>query len=377
MLPKPRLINWPRALVMAADPMEPVRVLVTGVGGRSVGHQILSALRRASRAYWIVATDMEAFSFGLYMADARYLVPAATDPDYLRALCEIVRRERVEVVLPGTEAELRVLSASRAVFESLGCALVASPGEIVERCLNKATLYEWLASHGYGVPRTADREHWRELAAEVGYPLVGKPAENSGGSRGVCLLADEHEVWAFLAENGRTRTPVVFQEYVGAGESEYTVGVLIDRDGGVIDSIVLHRKLIGVSLGLSRMIDGRSYELSTGYSQGVIETEPQLSALCETLAQEIGIRGPANVQLRLDRGAAKIFEVHPRFSGTTSIRAECGFNEPDVLIGSLLLGERAQRIDYRRNVAAIRAFQNVIVPIAEMSAVAGFSAKQG
>jgi carbamoyl-phosphate synthase large subunit len=150
------------------------------------------------------------------------------------------------------------------------------------------------------------------------------------------------------------------------------VGVLIDRDGELIDSIVLHRKLVGLSLGLSRVIDGRSYMLSTGYSQGIIETHPQVAEVCEALAKEIGIRGPANIQLRLDDDEAKIFEVHPRFSGTTSIRAECGFNEPDVLIGSFLLGQGSGRIHYQRDVAAIRAFQSVIVPISEMPAVQGF-----
>jgi carbamoyl-phosphate synthase large subunit len=353
--------------------MEPViRVLVTGVGGRSVGHQVLSALKRANRKYWVVATDTDAFSFGLYLADARYLVPAANHPDYVPALCEIIQRERVQVLLPGTEAELRVLAASRAALERIDCLLISSPSEIVDQCLDKARLYRWLAAKGYGVPRTADPDHWRELAVDVGFPLVGKPTETSGGSKGVALLADEKEVCTFLTENARTKTKIVFQEYVGSPESEYTVGVLIDRDGELIDSIVLHRKLIGLSLGLSRVIDGRSYMLSTGYSQGIIETHPQVAEVCEALAKEIGIRGPANIQLRLDDDEAKIFEVHPRFSGTTSIRAECGFNEPDVLIGSFLLGQGSGRIHYQRDVAAIRAFQSVIVPISEMPAVSGF-----
>src|SRR4030095_1337726 len=105
--------------------MQPVlRVLVTGVGGRSVGHQILSALKRANRKYWVVATDTDAFSFGLYVADARYLVPAANHPDYVPALCEIIQREKVQVLLPGTEAELRVLAAFRTALGGVRCVLV-------------------------------------------------------------------------------------------------------------------------------------------------------------------------------------------------------------------------------------------------------------
>ena len=34
-----------------------------------------------------------------------------------------------------------------------------------------------------------------------------------------------------------------------------------------------------------------------------------------------------------------MFEINPRFSGTTSIRAMVGYNEPDVLMRRHLLGE--------------------------------------
>ncbi|MEA2236555.1 MAG: carbamoyl-phosphate synthase large subunit [Thermoanaerobaculia bacterium] len=350
--------------------MEPiVCVLVTGVGGRSVGHQILTALKVAKTQYRIVATDASDFSFGLYIADARYVVPSASDPGYLPAIIEIVRREKVQVVLPGTQAELQLLAAHTRELDEEGCRLIASAPEVVDLCLNKGKLYEWLSANGYGVPRSAGPAAWKELAAAAGFPLVGKPTEDSGGSKGVALLADEEEVEQFLHDSARSRTDVVFQEYVGSAESEYTVGVIIDKNGRVVDSIVMHRNLVGLSLGVKRVIDGRVYALSTGYSQGFIETHPAIAEACETVAVAIGIRGPANIQLRLDGEAVKIFEIHPRFSGTTSIRAECGFNEPDVLIKNYLFGESQGRIAYQRDVAAIRAFQTVIVPRSDMQAV--------
>lgn len=346
-----------------------VCVLVTGVGGRSVGHQILTALKRAKNSYRIVATDASDFSFGLYIADARYVVPPASDPGYLPAILEIIRRERVQVILPGTQSELQLLASHRQELQDEGCILIASSRAVVDLCLNKATLYEWLSAKGYGVPRSADVAGWRELVAASGFPIVGKPTEDSGGSKGVALLADEEEMEQFILDNARSRTDIVFQEYVGSAETEYTVGVLIDKDGALIDSIVLHRNLVGLSLGLKRTIGGRVYALSTGYSQGYIETHPAVAAACESVAMAVGIRGPANIQLRLDGDAVKIFEVHPRFSGTSSIRAECGFNEPDVLIRNYLFGESSGRLSYERDVAAIRAFQTVIVPRSAMGAV--------
>jgi len=65
----------------------------------------------------------------------------------------------------------------------------------------------------------------------------------------------------------------------------------------------------------------------------------------------------------------EIFEVHPRFSGSTSIRAQVGFNEPDLLIRNYIHGEPIGRQTYLTDVAAIRAFANEIVPAAELEAI--------
>jgi carbamoyl-phosphate synthase large subunit len=117
------------------------------------------------------------------------------------------------------------------------------------------------------------------------------------------------------------------------------------------------------------MIDGHRYTLSSGYSQGFIIKHTLIQEYCEYLAMKLGMRGPANIQCRLVGDEVKVFEVHPRFSGTTSIRAMVGFNEPDILIRNYLFNESFDRLNYQTNVAAIRAFQNLIVPISEINAV--------
>ena len=55
-----------------------------------------------------------------------------------------------------------------------------------------------------------------------------------------------------------------------------------------------------------------------------------------------------NVQCRFVDDTLYPFEVNPRFSGTTYIRALMGFNEPDLLIRHHVLGEPlAERVEYR------------------------------
>jgi carbamoyl-phosphate synthase large subunit len=126
--------------------------------------------------------------------------------------------------------------------------------------------------------------------------------------------------------------------------------------------------LAGLSLLTARSIAERRVALSTGYSQGFIIKNAEIQSFCERLAVQLDSRGPLNIQLRLDRGTRKplVFEIHPRFSGTTPIRADVGFNEVDVLLRNLLFGESFGRFNYRTNVAAIRAFEHVIVPVDQL-----------
>jgi len=344
-------------------------VLVTGVGGRSVGHQILTALKILGDKYRIVVTDADTFSAGLYQVPARYVVPRASAINYVEAIRSIIVKESVDVVIPGTEAELYTLAKHREILTDLGCTLIANPTSVIDLCRNKAVLYDWLKIHSLAVPKTVRAKDYQELVAEVGWPIVGKPTEGTGASRDVAILCNDIEVRNYVAEAETTNIKIIFQEYIGSQDEEYTVGVMISKHGEAIDSIVVHRKLIGLSMGSQRTIKGLHFALSTGYSQGSVIKHEEIQSFCENLACKIGIIGPANIQLRLHQGKAVIFEVHPRFSGTTSIRALVGFNEPDVLIRHFHLGEEFGRLNYQYDVAAIRSFHNTIVPLSVMVAV--------
>ena len=203
------------------------------MGGRSVGHQVLYALSLCSEKYRIVACDAAPFSFGLYRADASWLVPPARSEEYLPAIRRLVEKEQIEIVLPGTQPEVLVLAGNR---DSLGSAVsvIVNPTDVVQLCQNKKTLYAWLEREGVVVPPTVSGENWRELVRAVGFPIVGKPILDTGGSRDVAILISEEEVMDYLRLQPTDQ--VVFQQYVGSPEEEYTVGVLMSREGAVIDS---------------------------------------------------------------------------------------------------------------------------------------------
>jgi carbamoyl-phosphate synthase large subunit len=79
---------------------------------------------------------------------------------------------------------------------------------------------------------------------------------------------------------------------------------------------------------------GSFLAISSGITQGEISTFTPVLDACRRIAEALGSRGPLNIQGRWDGSNFMPFEINPRFSGTTSMRAMAGFNEPVLLIRS-------------------------------------------
>jgi carbamoyl-phosphate synthase large subunit len=326
-----------------------VRAMVTGVGGGGHGEQILKALRLGATPYHIFGSDMSPFSSGLAAVDEPCLMPPASDPGYIDTLLQLCRAQGIEVLFHGSEPELKAISAARGAFAQAGVLVPINPAEVIATCLDKVRTMEALAGAGFAVPAyRAVRS--LEDAAEFEYlPAVLKPSVGGGGSANLFLVQDREELLACARQLLSIYPEFIAQEYVGTPEDEYTVGVLTDLDGKLLNSIAIRRSImsalsnrIKVKNRTARDELGPVLAVSSGVSQGRIGRYPEVTAQCEQIALALGARGPLNVQCRLVDGVVHAFEINPRFSGTTSLRAMVGYNEPDVLVRCHLLGEEIE-----------------------------------
>ena len=186
------------------------------------------------------------------------------------------------------------------------------------------------------------------------YPVVFKPNIGGSGSTDVFIVQNSDEL-ILLSKYILTIYPsFIAQEYIGTKDNEFTVGILISMDGEVINSIAVKRMIM---CGLSNKIKvenrtknkklGKYLAISTGITQGEIGRFPEVTRQCEDIALKMGCRSAVNIQCRLVDGKVYVFEINPRFSGTTSFRAMVGYNEPDILIRKYILNEKIEKyFDY-------------------------------
>lgn len=335
-----------------------IPVLITGLGGGGFGMETLKALRLSELPYFFIGADITRMSFGLPNADRSYVVPPAIDPGYLDAIMNVVRENNVRILLPGSEPELTAISSNREAFAAAGVTLGINAHPVIELCMNKFSLMEKLRGKGYAVPATFLISSPDDIEKVSIYPVVCKPHIGGGGSQNVFLMQDRKECGLIAQYLLGYLDSFIVQEYVGDPESEYTVGVLSDGDGAIVDSIAVRRFLGSAMSSRMRMPNrtgrqdlGDVLVVSSGISQGSIGRFPDVTGFCEGVAADIGSRGPINIQCRAYRGEIYIFEINPRFSGTTYFRALAGFNEPDLFIRKQCLGQDIHgRIGYREGV---------------------------
>lgn len=314
-------------------------VLIAGVGGASLGTEIIKCLLQFPRYYTIYACDISPLAYGHYVdgLEATFLVDAA---NYVQEVTEICQQHAIRYILAGAEQPLQLLNNSIDLLKSLDITLASNEPELIRILTDKEATFRHLQELAIPTPSTK-RIHREADLVDFPFPCVIKPALDSGGSAFVFLCADAQEAWLYanyLLTHGRI--PLA-QEYITLDDGgEFTIGVLSLPDGSVFGSIAL-RRLFPTKLSIASKTSVGL--ISSGYSQGYIDHFPELCQQAETIASKLGSIGPINIQGRVHDGQLIPFEINPRFSASTYLRALAGFNEINIYLQFLITDSIAPR----------------------------------
>lgn len=317
-----------------------IRVMVTGVAGGSIGEQVCKALRLGRWQYEITATNMTMGPAFVVKAENYETLPPVTDSRYLESILALVDKHRIEFIIPGSDPELTFLSKCRETISRTGVRLLINADPVIALCLDKFMSFKFLTAHGFRVPAMFvgdDRTVVDSISG--GPPWIVKPTLGGGGSAFTFIAQDQAELTFFVEYLLRQGYQPLIQEYVGNAENEYTVGVMHSPKGDFFGAVALRRQILsGLSnrfvlpnrTGRSKL--GTKLAISSGISQGnLVDFKPVLIA-AKDIATCLGSAGPINIQGRWDGNQFVPFEINPRFSGTTPMRAMGGINEPELLI---------------------------------------------
>lgn len=322
-------------------------MLVTGSGGAgTLGREIVKSFLMIPESYEIIATNSNPLDLGINNEVKRYTIPNSSSPDYIEKLLEICIKENVQAIAPGSEPETEIVSKNSNLFSEKNVATLTNKHELVKLCNDKSSLSKFLSSNGIKSPQTYDIENMSEINASD-YPLLIKPTIGSG-SRNVFVVENLEELTFFTKYLTKQKIIPIIQEYI-SGNDEFSIGVLYCDNGKLKTSIAMRRNLHnGLSTrSVTKTKKNESLIVSSGISQGFFDDFSEIREKAEEIAAKLNSDGPINIQCRMKDDELYVFEINPRFSGTTSARTLVGCNEPDILTKFRLLGEIPEKISYR------------------------------
>ena len=329
-------------------------ILIAGIAGASLGTEILKCLNLTGK-YTVYGCDVAGFAYGHYSAgfEKTFLID---ERGYTEAVMNICKRYQINLVIPGAEEPMVILNENSAVLKEESIHLLGNTPEIVKTFSDKNRTFALLGELGFPVPKTVVYTDAGGLK-EMPFPAVVKPSVGSGGSSFVFFSqhAEEAQIYSeYLIRNGKA--PVI-QEYIPDDEGEFTVGVLHRPNGEYAGCLALKRAFPNKLSVHARYKNGL---ISSGYTQGLIDDFPHVERTARDIAGAVKSRGPLNIQGRVRKSVFMPFEINPRFSASTYLRAMAGFNEIDWFIESLYSGEIPVNPDIKHGYY-LRSFTEVFV----------------
>ena len=192
-----------------------------------------------------------------------------------------------------------------------------------------------------------------EFIREFNFPLVVNPREGYASLHFYIVHNTEELDYALHTIQKYGWHPII-QEYLNGTMQEFTSGVTIDKNGSYVMSSISLRKLPK---------SGQTYK-------AIVDSFDQIRKSAENITQKVGARGPVNVQAKFDGSQAKVFEINPRLSATTPIRAAAGINEPDILFRNNVLDERVRVTEYEK-MLCLRYWNEIYVKMGTYQELSG------
>lgn len=126
------------------------RLLVTGAG-TGPSENLIRSLRAGDPSLVVAGCHHDRFALKNSAADARYLIPVPAHRDFARALCRIVARAKIDLLIPTSDADVLRLARMRRV---LGRRVFLPRTRVIELCQDKYRLTAFLRSRGVPAPLT-------------------------------------------------------------------------------------------------------------------------------------------------------------------------------------------------------------------------------
>lgn len=319
------------------------KVLIIGSGPIIIGQacefdysgtQACKALRALGYRIVLVNSNPATIMTDPEMADITYIEPLN---EY--ALTEIIKKERPDALLPNlggqTALNLSLQLAKKGVLDEYGVKVIGVNIDAIERGEDRVAFKETMNRLGIEMPKSTavnSVEDAEQVAAELGYPVVIRPAYTMGGTGGGLVYnVEELRTVAGRGLSASIVNQVLVEESV-LGWEELELEVVRDAKNQMITVCFIENvDAMGVHTG-----DSYCTAPMLTISQ---DLQKRLQKHAYAIVEAIEVIGGTNVQFAHDPKTDRIvvIEINPRTSRSSALASKAtGF--PIALVSAMLAG---------------------------------------
>src|SRR5512146_419378 len=310
------------------------------------GTQACKALRSLGYKIVLVNSNPATIMTDPGMADSTYIEPLN---EY--ALTEIIKKERPDALLPNlggqTGLNLSSLLAKKGVLKEYNVEVIGVNIDAIERGEDRIAFKETMNKLGIDMPKSIavnSVEDAEAAAAELGYPVVVRPAYTMGGTGGGLVYnIEELQTVAARGLAASLVNQILVEESV-LGWEELELEVVRDAKNQMITVCFIEN------------IDAMGVHTGDSYCVAPMLTiDPKLQARLQEfsyrIVESIGVVGGTNIQFAHDpkTGRVVVIEINPRTSRSSALASKAtGF--PIALVSAkLAAGLTLDEIPYWRD----------------------------
>tara|TARA_B110000483_G_C18167292_1_gene531848 strand:+ start:928 stop:1947 length:1020 start_codon:yes stop_codon:yes gene_type:complete len=297
-----------------------IRIIITSAGGKLIP-SLTKFLKndKQLQGLYIVGIDKKKFKKNTYL-DKKYLINEIREKNYIIKLLEICKKEKINLVIPYSDFEARVIAKFKNKLTKIGIKVLVNDSKIIKLISNKYLTYNILKREGVSVPKYKLAKNLpvlKRVLNEFNYPQIGvviKPISSLGG-RGVIILKgkkDKLERWI-----GKGKRETLFaKEKKLFSDKVFQYGPVMVME--ILKSPAYDVDLFSFKKKNFFIIRKRINPSGIPYKGNIILKNKEIENYCKKISKILNIKFLVDIDLLTSSQTNKpvLLEINPRPSGS-------------------------------------------------------------